>query len=85
MEDSSLFELIELSNGDIALQRVDKEDKDQQPLVRIQFSDESEVALNTLKMAVARAMVEAGIEAYSEIQAANIQEADAVDTTPVIH
>lgn len=73
MDESAVLELIELSSGEIALKRIDSDDK---PLVKIQFSDESEMALESMKMLVARAMVEAGIEAFSEMS----QEPDFNDT-----
>ena len=64
MDESAVLELVELSNGEIALKRMDSDDK---PLVKIQFSEESDMALESMKMFVARAMVEAGIEAFSEL------------------
>ncbi|WGL17264.1 hypothetical protein PVT68_02940 [Microbulbifer bruguierae] len=61
---SETYEIIELSNGDVALRRAGhKED----PLVRIHFSAESLHFLQEHKIAVARAMLEAGIEAVQEI------------------
>lgn len=61
---SETFEIIELANGDIALRRAGhKED----PLVRIQFSRESLDFLREHKVTIARAMLEAGIEAVQSI------------------
>lgn len=67
MDETSVLELVELSSGEVALKRADSEDK---PLVKIEFSEESEMAMDShsLKMAVARAMIEAGIEAYADLQ-----------------
>ncbi len=61
---SETFEIIELANGDVALRRAGhKED----PLVRIHFSEESLQFLREHKIAIARAMLEAGIEAVQNI------------------
>lgn len=58
------YEIIELSNGDVALRRAGhKED----PLVRIHFSAESLDFLREHKVAIARAMLEAGIEAVQDL------------------
>lgn len=61
---SETFEIIELANGDVALRRAGhKED----PLVRIHFSEESVEFLREHKIAVARAMLEAGVEAVQDL------------------
>ncbi|SHE50680.1 hypothetical protein SAMN04487965_0039 [Microbulbifer donghaiensis] len=61
---SETFEIIELANGDVALRRAGhKED----PLVRIQFSAESLQFLGEHKVTIARAMLEAGIEAVQNL------------------
>ncbi len=61
---SSLFEIVELPNGDVALQRAG--DKGE-PMVCIRFSQESLYFLREFKFEVAKAMIEAGLEAASEI------------------
>ena len=61
---SSLFEIIELPNGDIALQRAGEEGE---PVVCIRFSQESLYFLRESKFEVAKAMIEAGLEAASEM------------------
>ena len=63
--------MVELPNGDIALKRVEE---DEETLVNISFSDQSEFALNELKMLVARAMIEAGIEAYTELAIQQVED-----------
>ncbi|WP_299944074.1 hypothetical protein [uncultured Microbulbifer sp.] len=61
---SETFEIIELANGDVALRRSGhKED----PLVSIHFSDESLQFMRKHKVAIARAMLEAGIEAVHNL------------------
>ncbi|PCK10132.1 MAG: hypothetical protein COA42_00630 [Alteromonadaceae bacterium] len=61
---STLYEIIELPNGDIALQRAD--DKGE-PLVSIRFSQESLYFLSESKVEVAKAMIEAGLEAAGDM------------------
>ena len=70
---STLYEIIELPNGDIALQRADEEGE---PLVSIRFSKESMYFLNEAKIDVAKAMIEAGLEAAGEIHDQNETEID---------
>jgi len=54
------FEIIQLSNGDYALRRVDD---DGAPLVRISFSEEAKDTMDDRQMQVAKAMIAAGIDA----------------------
>ena len=61
---SSLYEIVELTNGEVVLRRVD--DEQAEPLVRICFSQESLQYLGDAKFAVAKAMIEAGMDAASE-------------------
>ena len=63
---STLFEIIELPNGDIALRRADESGE---PLVSIRFSKESLYFLNESKIDIAKAMIEAGLEAAGDVQA----------------
>lgn len=63
---SSLFELIELPDGEFALQRSGEEGE---PLVRIEFSEEARVYLLDSGLDVARAMIDAGIEAIEQLGA----------------
>ncbi len=83
--DTVLFEIVELANGDVALQRAD--DKGE-PLLTIHFSEESNFYLQDAKIEVARAMVQAGLEAASEIAEANraeegVEDIDEADQGPV--
>lgn len=75
---STVLELIELPNGEIALKRADSDEK---PLVEIRFSEESEMAMDDVKMHVARAMVEAGIEAFAELNTVPVED----EVPPSIH
>lgn len=67
---SELYEIIELSTGEIALRRASEEGE---PLVVIKFSEESLYFLKSAKYEVAKAMIEAGMEAAGDV----IQEPDA--------
>ncbi|MGJ8687457.1 MAG: hypothetical protein ACSHWQ_08250 [Spongiibacteraceae bacterium] len=60
----SYLELVELANGDIVLQKSESDDK---PLVVIQFSEEARKYIVGSSLEVARAMVQAGIEAASTL------------------
>ncbi|AMX02644.1 hypothetical protein [Microbulbifer thermotolerans] len=80
---SETFEIVELANGDVALRRAGHRED---PLVRIHFSAESLEFLREHKVAVARAMLEAGIEAvqYMEEQGAEYLEEEE-EEVPVNH
>lgn len=78
----SVLEIVELENGDVVLQQVNSGSK---PLLNIQFSDESKAYLDTfgnLKMLVAKAMIQAGVQAFSEYMH---DQADSADATPEAH
>ncbi len=62
---SSLYEIVELENGEIALQRAGEEDSE--PLVSIRFSEESLYYLNSARLVVAKAMIEAGLEVLGDL------------------
>ncbi|QEY14956.1 hypothetical protein D0C16_02595 [Cellvibrio sp. KY-GH-1] len=62
---SSFYEIIELINGDVALARAD--DENSEPLVTIRFSSESLAFLGEEKFNVAKAMIEAGMDAAGDI------------------
>jgi len=75
---ASLLEIVDLGNGEIVLQRADD---DSEPLVTIRFSDESTVYLMDNGLEVAKAMIQAGIQAASalaeqgEVEVEEISEA----------
>ncbi len=70
---STLYEILELPNGDIVLQRVEG---DSEPLVRIRFSDQAKAYMDDASLLIAKAMVEAGIKAINDLGHGN-QEAGA--------
>jgi hypothetical protein len=61
---SSFLEIVEMPNGDIVLQRADD---DGEPMVLIQFSEESRIYLMDGTLEVARAMIQAGIQAAAQL------------------
>lgn len=64
-EESSLYEIVELDEGDVALRRAG--DLDSVPLVTIKFSEESQYFLENMRFEVAKSMIEAGLEAVAEL------------------
>ncbi|MGD8176493.1 hypothetical protein [Marinimicrobium sp. ARAG 43.8] len=85
---SSLYEIVELANGDVVLQRADDE-AEPEPLVSIRFSADSLSYMREGKLDVARAMIEAGMEAASEIADEGVEdflgEFGVGDEEPVYH
>jgi hypothetical protein len=62
---STLYEIAELPNGDVVLRKVDEEGGE--PLVRLSFSAESLAFMGEGKFEIAKAMIEAGMEAATEL------------------
>lgn len=81
---SSFLEIVEMPNGDIVLQR---SDDDGEPMVIIQFSEESRIYLLDGTLEVARAMIQAGIQAAAQLaEQGEIELADFADeSSRVIH
>jgi hypothetical protein len=65
---SSFYEILELPSGDIVLKRGDEENA-KNPLVTIRFSAESLAFLGAGRFEVAKAMIQAGMEAASDLAA----------------
>ena len=61
---TSLLEIVDSGNGEIVLQRADD---DSEPLVTIRFSEEARVYMMDSGLDVARAMIQAGIQAAALI------------------
>lgn len=79
----SLFEIVILPDGDVALQRTDDDDA---PLIRISFSDEAQAFLQTAKVDVAKVMIDAGIEVFEQLGAENMQlDVPRVNKDRVLH
>jgi hypothetical protein len=79
------LELVELANGDIVLQRSEGDEK---PLVMIRFSSEAREQIPGSCLEIARAMVQAGLEAAQVVSeelsddAAEAQDDDQDDIHP---
>ncbi|MEZ5528923.1 MAG: hypothetical protein R3E57_03120 [Porticoccaceae bacterium] len=79
----SLFEIVILPDGDVALQRADD---DEAPLIRISFSDEAQEFLQSAKVDVAKVMIDAGIEVFEQLGADNMQlELPRIEKNRVLH
>ncbi len=68
---ASLLEIVDLGDGEIVLQRAGD---DSEPLVTIRFSDESRIYLMDNGLEVAKAMIQAGIQAAAAIAEQGEQE-----------
>ncbi|MDX5298397.1 MAG: hypothetical protein LPK85_05540 [Gammaproteobacteria bacterium] len=81
---ASFLEIIELPNGDFALRRAD--DRTGPPLVRISFSSEAREMLQDNELNVARAMINAGIEAAGALSDdMREHDFDELEDDPVLH
>ncbi len=67
---TTLYEILELSTGEIVLKRMDEEETQEgeaieadaaDPLVSIKFSEEALFFLGSAKLEIAKAMIEAGL------------------------
>ena len=61
---TSLLEIVDLGDGEIVLQRADD---DREPLVTIRFSEESRLYIMDNGLEVAKAMIQAGLQAVSNL------------------
>jgi hypothetical protein len=76
---ASLLEIVDLGDGEVVLQRADD---DSEPLVSIRFSDESRIYLMDNGLEVAKAMIQAGIQAAAAI-AEQIEQEETTAAEPV--
>lgn len=74
---ASLLEIVDLGDGEVVLQRADD---DSEPLVTIRFSDESRIYLMDNGLEVAKAMIQAGIQAAVAIAEQVEQDSGAAGT-----
>lgn len=77
-----VIELVKLENGDIALRQ---SDEPEEHLVTINFSSQVKEMLQYDQMEVARAMVEAGMDSFREIQMQRIKEVEAAVEAGRLH
>ncbi len=78
---ASLLEIVDLGDGEIVLQRADD---DSEPLVVISFSEESRIYLMDNGLEVAKAMIQAGIQAAAVIAEQGDTEIEASAEAPRI-
>lgn len=78
---TSLLEIVDLGDGNIVLQRADD---DGEPLVTISFSDETRMYVLDQGLEVAKAMIQAGIQAAAQIaEQTDVEiETEASETAP---
>ena len=80
-----LYEVVEFPDGEVGLCRAGEGRSDEEPLVTIRFSEESryflEAALENGAISVAKAMIEAGLEAVEDLQS----EAQLEDDQSISH
>jgi len=81
---TSLLEIVDLGDGEIVLQRAED---DSEPLVAITFSEESRLYLMDNGLEVAKAMIQAGIQAAATLAEQNDIEIETTVEAPsrVIH
>ena len=73
---TSLLEIVDLGDGEVVLQRVEG---DSEPLESIQFSDEANAYLMGNNLEVAKAMIQAGIEAAAQLAEVNNLEVETAE------
>lgn len=71
---AGFFEIVELSNGDVALRRADEQDGAE--LVRIQFSEEAKASLQEHHLDIARVMLEAGVRMVGDLSGMEVDTED---------
>lgn len=65
-EESAMYEIVEMENGDIALRL--SHEPDAEPLVTVRFSEQSGFYLGDARFEVARTMIEAGLDAVVDMR-----------------
>jgi len=79
---ASLLEIVDRGNGEIVVQRAED---DSEPLVTIRFSDEARAYMMDNGLEVAKAMVQAGMQAAAVIsERGDVEVVPAQDDTPRI-
>ncbi len=73
----AVFEIVELSDGDIALKRSD-DVAESEPLVRITFSGDAKTSFPQQHLEIAKAMIEAGVRKVGELSGVEVEDASAI-------
>jgi hypothetical protein len=80
---TALLEIVDRGEGEIVLQR---SDSDAEPLVTVTFSDEARIYISDNNLEVAKAMIQAGIQAAAAISERGDDEAQGQRRAPrVVH
>lgn len=83
-----LYEVVEFPDGEVGLCRAGEGRSDGEPLVTIRFSEESryflEAALENGAISVAKAMIEAGLDAVQDLQS-EVQDEDDKVVSHLVH
>ncbi len=80
---ASLLEIVDLGDGEIVLQRAED---DSEPLVVIRFSEESRLYLMDNGLEVAKAMIQAGIQAAATLaEQVEVESEDQAEAPRVLH
>jgi hypothetical protein len=82
---TSLLEIVDLGDGEIILQRADESGE---PLLTIRFSDESRMFIMDQGLEVAKAMIQAGLQAaasLSEQGEIEVEETDSSERPRILH
>ncbi len=72
---AAIFEIVELSDGDIALKRSDGEGE---PLVRITFSGDAKSSFPEQHLEIAKAMIEAGVRKVGELSGVEVEDTSSI-------
>lgn len=81
---AALLEIADLGDGEVVLQRADD---DSEPLVSIRFSEDARVYLMDNSLEVARAMIQAGLQAVAAMAEREEErgEQDSSAATRILH
>ncbi|RLA53505.1 MAG: hypothetical protein DRR42_04650 [Gammaproteobacteria bacterium] len=79
---SSLYEIVMLADGEVVLQR---SNEDGEPLIRVSFSDEAKFYLGSASIDIARAMIDAGIEAVEQLGSDDIPFEEDESELSILH
>ena len=82
---TALLEIVDLGDGEIVLQRAD--DESGEPLVSIQFSEETTAYLMENNLEVAKAMIQAGFQMAARLaEMSNLEvESEPADADRILH
>jgi len=72
---AAVFEIVELTDGEIALKRSDGEGE---PLVRIRFSGDAIASFPQQHLEIAKAMIEAGVRKVGELSGVEVEDTSAI-------